>query len=176
MHARPVPGFSLIEVLVAILVLAVGALGTAAAQLAAIQTRHDTALMSSGVHLAASLAERMRANRPHTASYLQYDYDALTAAPPQPGLSCQAGASCDGAQMAAFDLSETSAAVYAGFPGGRVKVCRDGASAATLSWSCGGGAQSPVVVKLGWRAKGDQADDGAKFVPSVAIVALGAAP
>ena len=176
MHARPVAGFSLIEVLVAVLVLAIGVLGTAAAQLAALQTRQDTSLMSSGVDVAASLAERMRGNRQQVAAYLQYDYDALSGAPAGQGAACHGTAQCDSAQMAALDLAETSAAVHAGFPGGRIKVCRDATHGATLSWTCGGGANAPVVVKLGWRSKSDQADAESTFIPSLAIVAFGALP
>jgi type IV pilus assembly protein PilV len=168
-------GFTLIEVLVAILVLAIGVLGTAGAQLAALQTRHDTGLMSLGVHLAGSLADRMRANPPQLAAYLQLDYDALLDGPPSaPGALCFALAQCDGGQMAAFDTYELSEAVHAGFPGGRIKVCRDAAQGSTLSWNCSGG-NAPVVVKLGWRPKGDQPDDAA-FLPSMAIVASGAPP
>jgi type IV pilus assembly protein PilV len=169
-------GFTLIEVLVAILVLAIGVLGTAGAQLAALQTRQHTGLMSSGVHLAASLADRMRANPPHLGSYLQLDYDGLLAgAPAPPDALCFAGTLCDSAQMAAFDTYEISEAVYAGFPGGRVKVCRDAAQGGKLSWDCTGGGNAPVVVKLGWRSRSEQAGD-ADFVPALAMVARGAAP
>lgn len=168
-------GFSLIEVLVAVLVLAVGVLGTAGAQLAALQTRHDSGLRSAAVQLAASLAERMRANPPQLAAYQQLDYDALASgAPAAPGVLCFAGAACDSGQLAAFDLYEISSAVHAGFPGGRVKVCRDGAQGGVLAWACSGGAGAPLVVKLGWRSRGDQAD--ASFVPALAIVARGATP
>jgi type IV pilus assembly protein PilV len=169
-------GFTLIEVLVAILVLAIGVLGTAGAQLAALQTRHDTGLMSSAVHLAASLADRMRANPPQLAAYLQLDYDALLAGPPSPpGVLCFGGAGCDGGQMAAFDAYEISEAVHAGFPGGRVKVCRDAAQGGPLSWDCSGGGNAPVVVKLGWRSRTGQPGD-ATFLPTLAIVARGAPP
>ncbi len=180
-------GFSLIEVLVAILVLAIGALCAAASQLAALQTRHGTGLMSSGVQLAGSLADRMRANAGlmHAVDginpYAHFDYDALTDGPPAPpGTLCFADADCSGAQMAAFDLHEVSAALHAGFPGGRITVCRDttvienGANA--LNWACAGGANAPLVIKLGWRERSADAHQAARFAPSVAIVARGATP
>jgi type IV pilus assembly protein PilV len=170
-------GFSLIEVLVAVLVLAVGVLGIAGAQLAALQTRHGSGLMSSGTQLAGSLAERMRANRPQLASYLQLDYDALRSGPPSaPDALCFAGTTCDSAQMAALDLYDIRAAVHAGFPGGRIKVCRDASQGARLAWACTGGAGAPVLVKLGWRTRSDQDDDSTTFVPALAIVAGGGAP
>ena len=177
MHTKPVGGFTLIEVLVAILVLAIGVLGAARAQLAAMQTRQTTGLMSSGVQLAGALAERMRANTANP--YLALNYDALADGPPAPpGTLCFAQVECDSAQMAAFDLYEVAQAVHAGFPGGRVKVCRDAAIAtgagAALAWPCAGGANAPIVIKLGWRIKGDQASDENTFAPAVAIVAAGA--
>ena len=185
MQAKPVGGFSLIEVLVAILVLAIGVLGTAGAQLAALQTRHETALMSTGVQLAGSLADRMRANAGPAAggaaidTYLQLDYDALTAGPPAlPGALCFAGNDCNSTEMAAFDLYEITQAVHAGFPGGRVTVCHDASVVAqggkTLAWQCAGGVSAPIVIKLGWRTRGADAGDGAQFAPSVAIVARAA--
>ena len=180
MHTRADGGFTLIEVLVAVLVLAIGVLGTAGAQLAAFQTRQHTGLMSSGVHLAGSLADRMRANAVQMngggAPYTELDYDALTdGAPSPPAPTCLGGATCSSAQMAAFDVYEITQAVHAGFPGGRIKVCRDTGGGA-LSWECGGGAGAPLVIKLGWRTRGDNPDDTVAFVPFVAILAGGGVP
>ncbi len=179
MHIKPEGGFSLIEVLVAVFVLAIGVLGTAGSQLAAVQTRQHTGLMSSGVHLASSLADRMRANAQQMhaggGAYL-FDYDALTAGPPSaPGTMCFAGAACGSGAMAAFDVYEIKKAVHEGFPGGRIKVCRD-AAGGKLSWQCGGGAGAPLVVKLGWRTRSDDPGAEAGFVPVMAILAGGALP
>ena len=148
-QAKRIKGFTLIEVLVAILVLAIGVLGAAGAQLAAMQTRQETGLMSAGVQLAGSLADRMRANagRPGGDAlnpYLQLNYDALAGAPAPPGMQCFANTDCNSAQMAAFDLFEISQALHAGFPGGRITVCRDAAVVAPggnrLGLTCAAGA------------------------------------
>jgi type IV pilus assembly protein PilV len=176
---KPEGGFSLIEVLAAVFVLAIGVLGTAASQLAALQTRQHTGLMSSGVQLASSLADRMRANAQQMQAggglYL-FDYDALGASPPSaPGALCFGGAACSSGQMAAFDIYEIKKAVHEGFPGGRVMVCRD-AAGGKLSWQCGGGAGAPLVVKLGWRTRSDDPHAEAQFVPFVAILAGGSLP
>ena len=118
MQTKAAGGFSLIEVLAAVLVLAIGVLGAARAQLAAQQTRHQTALVSAGVQLAGSLADRMRANARHMQggdalnAYLQLDYDALaTGAPSPPGTLCFAAADCSDAHMAAFDIYDITAAL-----------------------------------------------------------------
>jgi type IV pilus assembly protein PilV len=185
-HTRSVRGYTLIEVLVAVLVLAVGVLGAAGVQLAALRTRHGTALMSNGVQLAGALAERMRANSVHMQGaddanpYLRLRYDAAADGPPAAGgAMCFAPASCSNADMAAFDLYEIKQALYDDYPNGRVAVCRDatvwsGGADGHLGWDCVGAANAPIVIKLGWRDR--RADPRALIAPSVALVVAGAFP
>ena len=192
-RSRSAGGFTLLEVLVAVFVLAVGILGAAATQLAALRVRHQSGLMSNGVQLAGALADSMRANlAPMRAAdganpYLQLRYDAAADGAPQPsGPACIAGAGCSAAQLADADLYQFKQALYAGFPGARAVVCRDSqvwdSGRAALRWSCGGGDGdgAPIVIKLGWRGKqagtGDAADGAGEFAPSVAIALPGAAP
>ena len=182
-------GFTLLEVLVAVFVLAVGILGASATQLAALRTRHQSSLMSNGVQLASALADSMRGNLEQMRGadavnpYLQLDYDAATdGAPPPAAAPCLAGAGCSAAQLAEAELYQIKYALHAGFPGGRVAVCRDSqawdAARSALRWACGGGSGAPIVIKLGWRGKetdGSDARDGAgDFAPSVAIALPGA--
>lgn len=56
-------GAGLIEVMVAILVLAIGLLGIAGMQLVSLQNNHSAALRSQAVVLAYDALDRMRANR-----------------------------------------------------------------------------------------------------------------
>jgi type IV pilus assembly protein PilV len=56
-------GFSLIEVLVALVVLSVGLLGLAALQTNAVQFNHDAYLRSQATLLAYDIADRIRGNR-----------------------------------------------------------------------------------------------------------------
>lgn len=184
MRARPDDGFTLIEVLVALLVLALGVAGAVATHIRAQETRHQSALMSAAVQLAGSLAERMRANPVSMAladganPYLQFDYDSTAGAPPAPSTLCYGDVSCSAAALAAFDLYETSRALYDGFPRARMRVCRDlapaDAGSGTLTWTCDSGAGAPIVIKLGWRQKAQGGADTA-FVPAVAIIASGKA-
>ncbi|MDL2354850.1 MAG: type IV pilus modification protein PilV [Pseudomonadota bacterium] len=190
-RSRSAGGFTLLEVLVAVFVLAVGILGAAATQLAALRVRHQSGLMSNGVQLAGALADSMRANAaPMRAAdsanpYLQLHYDAATDGAPQPaGPACIAGAGCSAAQLADADLYQFKQALYAGFPGARAVVCRDSqvwdAGSGALRWPCGGGDGAPIVIKLGWRGKqagtGDAADGTGAFAPSVAIAMPGESP
>ena len=156
-------GFTLVEVLVALLVLAVGIVGAGAAQLSAQRLRQHAALSSEAAQLAAALAARMRANAavaglPDASNpYLGFHYDATDgapAAPPTAPLPCFGGSACTPAQLAAFDLHELRRAVHAQFPGGRIEVCRDGSpwdsAASRFRWSCDGDARALPLVKLGW--------------------------
>jgi type IV pilus assembly protein PilV len=153
-----VGGFTLIEVLVALFVVAVGMLGAAAMQGRAQRARTQSALASGAVQLAQALAERMRANRAAMAladasnPYLQLDYDVADGAPAAPPVLCFA-TGCDPLQLAEHDLYEVRRAIHDGFPGGRVTVCR-GASAGARGWDCDHTASSPVVIRIGWQADG----------------------
>ena len=182
-------GFTLLEVLVAVFVLAVGVLGAAATQLAALRTRHQSSLMSNGVQLASALADSMRANRaPMRAGdtgnpYLQLHYDAASDGAPAPGPQCLPGAGCSPLQLADAELYQLKQSLHAAFPGGRVVVCRDSqvwdAARGALRWACGGAHQAPIVIKIGWRGKetdgSDAHDRNGEFAPSVAIAMPGAA-
>lgn len=170
MRWRSVCGFTLVEVLVALFVLAVGIVGATASQMAAQRARRQSALMSEAVQLAGSLSDRMRANPvvmalPEAANpYLHLDYD--VSGTPSPATPCLGGIECSPAEMARFDLYETTLALKAHFPHGRLVVCRDGA--ATLAWQCQPGAGAPIVVKVGW-----DAGTGGSRAPLVAMVVPG---
>jgi type IV pilus assembly protein PilV len=172
---RRCAGFTLPEVLVALFVVALGVAGAAAVQAVAVHAAGEAARLSDGTRLAASLAERMRANPaamalPDAANpYLQFDAKpgAAAAAP----VSCYAGADCSPVQMADFDLADTAEALATHFPGGRMRVCRDARApepSGLLSWNCSGEPGAPVTIKLGWRAR-----QGAPDVP-VVFLTLGA--
>ena len=158
-----IKGFTLVEVLVAMFVLALGVVGAAGTQVTAARLRQQAALESEAVQLAASLGARMRVNAAHMAlpdasnPYLGFDYDAGGGAPAVPPVQCF-GAACDPAQLAAFDLYEAARIVHGAFPGGRIVVCRDAGGWNTalqsFEWDCSGNAAAPVVVKLGWHAPG----------------------
>ena len=68
-NCRRTNGFTLLEVLVAMLVLAIGLLGIAAMQVRGLQHNHDAYLRSQISVLASSMVDRMRMNRANVASY-----------------------------------------------------------------------------------------------------------
>ncbi|WP_296943770.1 type IV pilus modification protein PilV [uncultured Massilia sp.] len=170
-------GFTLVEVLVALFVLALGIAGAAGLQTLAVRTGQEAARLADGAQLLAALAERMQANRAAMAldaaanPYLELDYDAAAGPPPAATL-CYGGAACDAAQLARFDLFEVAQAVAARYAGGRIQVCRD--ADAAPGWTCAGGPGAPLVARLGWREAGDGGRDG--VAPKLRLVLAGAAP
>ncbi|WP_198119674.1 type IV pilus modification protein PilV [Massilia rhizosphaerae] len=169
-------GFTLVEVLVALFVVALGIGGAAGLQALAVRSARDAAHLSDATRLASSLAERMRAN-PHALAlpdaanpYLQLDYDAGGGAPAASTL-CYADTTCDADALARFDLFEVSQDVAAGLPGGRIRVCRDAGpsdAAGLPAWACDAEAGAPLVVKVGWRAQGDTATGAPKLMLALA--------
>ena len=179
--ARAVAGFTLVEVMIAVLVLALGIVGGVSMQLAALRARHQSTLLAQASWLAVGMAERMRANPeqmrlPDGANlYLTLDYDVLAEPnPPAPAGLCYGGG-CDGAQLAAFDVYEMKALMRENLPAGRAVVCRDAGlwSGGKLRWACGGGAGAPLVIKVGWRGKNPDGtprkDEAGEYVPGVAL-------
>ena len=73
-------GFTLLEILIAMLVLAIGLLGIAAMQLRGLQYSHDAYLRSQISVLAYDIADRMRLNRSEATNYTG-DYTVPTTAP-----------------------------------------------------------------------------------------------
>jgi type IV pilus assembly protein PilV len=178
MRAR---GFTLLEVLIAVVVLALGIIGGVALQMAALRARHQAVLLSQAAQMAAALAERMRANPAQTDLYLTLNYDAYAEPlPSAPPALCH-GDACTSAQLAWADMYEAKHQVRLGMPAGRVLVCRDAGlwSGGILRWTCTGGPSAPVVVKVGWRGKNPDGTPlvgaAGEYAPGVALV-VGAAP
>lgn len=115
-------GATLIEVLISMLVLAVGILGLMGLQINGKRTNYEALQRSAAVSLAQDMINRMRANSniALTGTFLDANYDTVTltytgggvgggqvAAPPA---DCAAvGAACTPAQLAAFDLANWEA-------------------------------------------------------------------
>lgn len=139
-------GFTLVEVLVALFVLAVGVIGAAAAQTMAAKTRHASFQLSAAVAQANALAERMATN-PVQLALPDTDNVYLQAA----GDPWHCPGACTPAQLGATERDDAAALAARSFPGGQVRVCRDNLPT-PLAWDCVGGPGAPLVVKIGWRA------------------------
>jgi type IV pilus assembly protein PilV len=100
-------GFTLVESLVALVVLSIGLLGAAATLLGSLGAHAEALHRAIAVGLVRDTAERIRANAAARAAY-----DTRSAAP---GADC-AAASCDSATLAALDRAHFIDAARAAFP------------------------------------------------------------
>jgi type IV pilus assembly protein PilV len=132
-------GFTLVEVLAAIFILALAASGVAAMQLHALRTAQHSAYQSAALQLAIELAEMLRADIQPAPE--QFEYESIATQP----VAC-ARTDCD---LAAWKQRLADA-----LPRARVVVCTDSAPVRneTLRWSCNG-AGGPLLIKIGWASR-----------------------
>lgn len=118
-------GFTLIEVLVAVLVLAIGLLGLAGLQTTGLHSNHSAYLRTQATLLAYDMADRMRANR---TGYQNGFYNN----PPSADRNCVWEGSvpsvCTTQQMTEHDLWEWNATMAQNLPQATGVVCLDAAS------------------------------------------------
>lgn len=103
MSSRTQSGIALIEVLITVLILAIGFLGLAGLQLTALRNNSSAYERSQATMLAYDIIDRMRANRD---AALNGSYNtALDAAPS--ATDCRgSAANCSTAQLATFDINQ----------------------------------------------------------------------
>jgi len=116
-------GFSLLEVLIAVLVLAIGLLGLAALQTTVLRSNHSANLRTQATLLAYDMTDRLRANM---AGFELGYYNKATAQDHDCVWDGSVADSCSANQMAQNDVSEWNAAVARGLPQGLGVVCLDG--------------------------------------------------
>lgn len=146
-------GFTLIEVLVSALILAIGLVGVAGLQAFSLKTNQSAFMRSQATALAYDLADRMRSN---VAGATGNFYDPALAAF---DANCNTTVGCAPAVMALHDLAEWNAAINTYLPMGQGFVCidstpYDGTSAADPQCD---GAGTGFSVKVWW----DDDRDGA---------------
>jgi len=130
----PQRGFTLLEVLIAVVVMAVGLLGIAALQTVGIRNSHASMLVNQATFLGNDMAERIRAN-PEGVEDGDYDSISFTSGqtpPSDPG--CMPG--CSAAQVAAYDVHEWTTAITETLTsgGGSVTENNDGTFTINITW------------------------------------------
>lgn len=98
-------GIGLIEVLVALLVLAIGILGFVALQYRAVEATSEANYRIQAINIARDLAERMRVNRSALSTYKTETSNATTQK--QAGKSCLIN-TCTTTELADFDVAEVA--------------------------------------------------------------------
>ncbi len=116
-------GFSLIEVLVALLVLSIGLLGLAALQTTGLKFNHQSYERTQAVMQAYDVIDRMRANRSGSDRSINGIYESV-AIGNQPGSTDCLSVSCNVSQLAEFDIRQWNAANSTLLPEGKGAICR----------------------------------------------------
>ena len=142
-------GTTLVEALVALLILSVSALGYAALQLQGVSKNASAMRRSKATQLAHGMSDRLRANRGGVTAGA---YSRLVAAANAP--SCGTSSACSTADMAVADYVQWRADVAGALPGGVGVVCVTSTPAAGSSTSpgCDGGG-SDFAIKVFWTEK-----------------------
>ena len=108
-RVRTQAGVSLVEVLIAVFVLAVGMLGTASLQLTSKRSNMEAKDRAVATMLAQSIVERMRLNPRELATYTNAGAGRVLDGTTMAAVNCAAG--CTDVQMATLDLYELEQAM-----------------------------------------------------------------
>lgn len=159
---RSQSGFTLLEVMIAVVIAAVGLLGVAALQLSSLKSTDGSRYRSVAIHLTSDMADRLRANSGGAIQGITvnqgYNRPRTTradAAYNTPKPDCRS-VGCQPDQMALDDLADWQARITASLPGGIGVVCIDSGTlgaptfnGTALDSRCDGAGVS-YAVKIVW--------------------------
>jgi type IV pilus assembly protein PilV len=157
MIARAQNGFSLIEALVAMVVLTMGILGIAALQITSMRNTQGSYARSQATNLSNGLAERIYANTPGAINYGGFDSNAnnacITPANTCATESAASAVACSTSNMATYDLNKVGCGASGAqglLTSGRLQVdCLNAAGAVT---ACAAGLRIRITVS--WTERG----------------------
>ena len=174
---RSQAGFSMVEVLVAVMVLSVGVLGAVGMQAASMQSNKDARYQAAAGSLARELAEKMRGNHTvaieTTVAANPYLLDvtlssATTLSAPTP--NCVTAACPTALNIANWDIYEWQLRVRDTFSSPKIKICMDQDpfdSSGNPKWECSD-TGTVAVLKMAWNRPHDKSATGATQLTSLA--------
>jgi len=126
MNPKQNRGFTLIEVLVALLIFSVGLLGMAGLMVVSVKTNHSAFLRTQASFLGQSMADRMRANMGQIAAYAgSYSSSTIGSDP------CPTGGTCTPVQLVARDRATWSQQLVDSLPNPTATIACNGAPLGT---------------------------------------------
>jgi type IV pilus assembly protein PilV len=141
--SRPQSGFTLLEVLIALLVMSIGLLGIGKMMMMSARANDSAYMRSQATALGYTILDAMRANR-QAATVQGYD-TALGVVPGQVACGTTAAAACNSGQQAQNDLSQWGASLAARLPGGKGSV-----TTVTAKDTLTGAANITATVTVQW--------------------------
>jgi type IV pilus assembly protein PilV len=165
-HHRNQAGFSMVEVLVAIVILSIGVLGAVGLQASALQANKEVRYQVVAVTLAKELTEKLRGNhaiaiKPAAADNPYISDTTLSAAPSAPSTNCfTTGCANDALAVARWDMYDWQQRLFGALPSPRIRICMDAApydSAGVPKWDCSNSGDA-LVLKLAWNSSDTQGE------------------
>lgn len=180
-------GFSLLEVLISMLILAFGVMSMGGLQLASMKSAQSASSFSMAATLAKDYTEMMRSNTSvsnNTATsapnnpYL-FDSSSTSTFTASPTVNCKTTV-CTAANISVLHVADWADRVAAQLPGGKAVVCRDPAprnADGNYKWDCGANNGTAVTIKIGWIDRRDKEERGRtstiSITPAVPQLVLG---
>lgn len=124
-------GFTLLEVLIALLVLSIGLLGLAALQTVGLRSNHMSTMRTLATQMAYDMSDRMRAN-PAGVDDSNYVLTATSVIPDPSSYTDCAANECTSVQMAAYDVGtwlDRMIRLPSGLTSGQGRITRDASGA-----------------------------------------------
>ena len=147
-------GFTILEALVAIVILGIGAIAVLSLQVSATKAGIDARYQTTALQLAGDLSAMMRSNPTVSTLSSSNPYLISTSSSPStvaPGSGI--GSRSSASDVANNDIVQWYARVYAVLPGARVEVCFDESpynpSTGVPQWGCTHSGSIPYI-KIGW--------------------------
>jgi type IV pilus assembly protein PilV len=137
-------GFTMVEVLVALVVLAIGLLGIAGLLLKSLQSGRTATYRTQAINLAADLADRIRMNRTAIGGYATLFGDVEVEEP-----ACDGTGGCTDVELAATDLFRWKATLAQVLPNGQGQV--------VVTPPLGTGEPNNYVITVQWTEVGEVA-------------------
>ncbi len=155
-------GFTLLEVLVATIILSVGLLGISGMQVTGLRSNHSALMRSQATMFAYDMSDRMRANGEAFKPAAGFYNNPVAVA----NNNCATTTGCNSQAMAKNDMSAWSANIVNTLPVGAGVVCvdstpDDGASKATAACD---GIGSSYAIKIWWQDNRNSAAALKRFV------------
>ncbi|MBV1914484.1 MAG: type IV pilus modification protein PilV [Pseudomonadales bacterium] len=114
-------GFTLLEILVSLVILAVGLLGLAGLQSASVINNHGSLMRSEASLLSYDILERIRTNRDQALTTNRYLSDFGDSA----SSYSTCAATCTPPELASHDLNQWKSDIAAQLPGGEAEIARE---------------------------------------------------